>query len=54
MVKTKGKVSGCVRSLPGAKTFAVLMSVIKAAIKQGVSPHIAAGRYYSHVLQDLD
>ncbi|MDR2156649.1 MAG: transposase, partial [Clostridiales Family XIII bacterium] len=35
MVKTKGKVSGCFRSLQGAKTFAVLMSVIKTAIKQG-------------------
>jgi transposase-like protein len=41
MIKTKGKVSGCFRSLQGAKTFAVLMSVIKTAIKQGVSPHVA-------------
>jgi hypothetical protein len=41
MVKTKGKVSGCFRSLQGAVIFAGLMSVIKTAIKQGVSPHIA-------------
>ena len=41
MVKTKGKVSGCFRSLDGAKTFANLMSIIKTAIKQNVSPHIA-------------
>jgi hypothetical protein len=41
MVKTTGKVSGCFRSLQGAKTFAVLMTLIKTAIKQGISPHIA-------------
>jgi hypothetical protein len=41
MVKTKGKVSGCFRSLTGAKIFAVLMSVIKTAIKQNISPHVA-------------
>ena len=41
MIKTKGKVSGCFRSLAGAKTFANLMSVIKTAIKQNVSPYLA-------------
>ena len=41
MVKTKGKVSGCFRSLGGAKIFANLMSVIKTAIKQNVSPYTA-------------
>ena len=41
MVKTKGKVSGCFRSLQGAKIFANLMSVTKTAIKQGVSPFVA-------------
>ena len=41
MVKTKQKVSGCFRSLDGAKVFAGLMSVIKTAIKQEVSPYIA-------------
>ena len=41
MVKTKGKVSGCFRSLAGAKTFANLMSVIKTAIKQNISPYHA-------------
>jgi hypothetical protein len=41
MVKAKGKVSGCFRSLQGAKTFAVLMGVVNTAMKQGVSPHIA-------------
>jgi hypothetical protein len=41
MIKTKGKVSGCFRSLQGAKIFANLMSVIKTAVKQNVSPHLA-------------
>jgi len=41
MVKTKGKVSGCFRSLDGAKNFANLMSIIKSAIKQNLSPHFA-------------
>jgi hypothetical protein len=41
MVKTKGKVSGCFRSLDGAKVFASLMSIIKTAIKQGFSPYAA-------------
>jgi len=41
MIKTKGKVSGCFRSLAGARIFAVLMSVIKTAIKQNISPHVA-------------
>jgi hypothetical protein len=41
MVKTKGKVSGCFRSLQGAKIFANLMSVTKTAIKQRVSPFTA-------------
>lgn len=41
MIKIKTKVSGCFRSLEGAKTFAVLMSVIKTAVKQNISPHIA-------------
>jgi hypothetical protein len=41
MVKTKGKVSGCFRSLDGARYFANLMSIIKTAIKQNFSPHFA-------------
>ena len=41
MVKIKGKVSGCFRSLQGAKAFANLMSVTKTAIKQNVSPFMA-------------
>jgi hypothetical protein len=41
MVKTKGKVSGCFRSLYGARIFANLMSVIKTAIKEKVSPYTA-------------
>jgi transposase len=41
MVKTKCKVSGCFRSLAGAKVFASLMSVTKTAIKQNVSPFVA-------------
>ena len=41
MVKTKAKVSGCFRSLDGAKIFANLMSVIKTAIKQNLSPYRA-------------
>ena len=41
MVKTKGKVSGCFRSLQGASIFAALMSVIKTAVKQNISPHVA-------------
>jgi hypothetical protein len=50
MIKTKGKVSGCFRSLVGARIFAVLMSVIKTAIKQNVSPYVVVrsvfnGRY---------
>jgi hypothetical protein len=40
-VKTKAKVSGCFRSLQGAVIFADLMSLIKTAIKQGISPHVA-------------
>ena len=38
MLKTKGKVSGCFRSLSGAKIFANIMSVVKTSIKQGLSP----------------
>ena len=41
MVKTKCKVSGCFRSLDGAKTFANLMSVTKTAIKKNMSPFVA-------------
>ena len=41
MVKTKQKVSGCFRSLDGARVFANLMSVIKSAIKQNISPFFA-------------
>ena len=47
MIKTKGKVSGCFRSLDGAKTFANLMSIIKTARKQNVSPHIAIRSVFS-------
>lgn len=38
IVKTKSKVSGCFRSLVGAKRYANLMSIAKTAIKQGLSP----------------
>jgi transposase-like protein len=41
MVKIKQKVSGCFRSLGGAKIFANLMSVIKSAVKQNISPYFA-------------
>jgi len=41
MIKTKGKVSGCFRSLDGAKVFANLMSIIKTAVKQNISPFFA-------------
>ncbi|MDR0304050.1 MAG: transposase [Chitinispirillales bacterium] len=41
MVKAKQKVSGCFRSLGGAKVFANLMSVIKTALKQNISPFSA-------------
>ena len=41
MLKTKGKVSGCFRSFQGAEIFANLMSIIKSAIKQNVSPLVA-------------
>jgi hypothetical protein len=41
MAKTKGKVSGCFRSLAGAKVIAILMSITKTAIKQNVSPYVA-------------
>ena len=47
MIKTKGKVSGCFRSLDGAKVFANLMSIIKTAIKQNVSPHAAVRSVFS-------
>ena len=47
MVKTKGKVSGCFRSLVGAKNFANLMSIIKTASKQNISPHIAVRSVFS-------
>jgi hypothetical protein len=46
MFKTKGKVSGCFRSLSGAKNFAVLMSVIKTAIKQNISPFRAVSSVF--------
>ena len=47
MIKTKGKVSGCFRSLDGAKTFANLMSIIKTAIKQNIPPHVAVRSVFS-------
>lgn len=47
MIKTKGKVSGCFRSLDGAKIFANLMSIIKTAIKQNIPPHIAVRSVFS-------
>lgn len=50
MVKTKGKVSGCFRSLDGAKVFANLMSIIKTAIKQNISPLFALRAVFSEEL----
>lgn len=50
MVKTKQKVSGCFRSLGGAKIFASLMSVIKSAIKQNFSPYAAVFSVFNHNL----
>ena len=41
MVKTKAKISGCFRNLSGAKAFANLMSIIKTAIKNCLSPFYA-------------
>lgn len=38
IVKTKTKVSGCFRSLKGAKRYANLMSILKTAVKQDLSP----------------
>jgi len=49
MVKTKGKVSGCFRSLGGAKIFTNLMTVIKTSIKQNVSPHFAVRSVFDGV-----
>lgn len=40
IIKSKAKVSGCFRSLHGAIIYANLMSVIKTAIKQNLSPHV--------------
>lgn len=39
IVKTKTKVSGSFRSLSGGKRYANLMSIIKTAIKQKISPY---------------
>ena len=47
MIKTKGKVSGCFRSLDGAKIFANLMSIIKTAIKKNLSPYSAVRTIFS-------
>jgi len=47
MVKTKGKVSGCFRSFNGATSFANLMSIIKSAIKQHISPYLAIRSVFS-------
>ena len=41
MIKTKTKVSGCFRSLEGAKWFANIMSIIKTAVKKGINVHEA-------------
>jgi len=41
IVKTKTKVSGCFRSIEGGKRYAALMSVVKTAIKQNLSPYLA-------------
>ena len=41
IVKTKTKVSGCFRSLEGGRRFANLMSIVKSAIKQNLSPYKA-------------
>ena len=50
-VKTKGKVSGCFRSLQGARIFANLMSVTKTAIKQGASPFAAVRGVFAGTLR---
>ena len=47
MIKTKGKVSGCFRSVGGAKIFANLLSVIKTAIKQNISPYSAVSSVFN-------
>jgi hypothetical protein len=53
MVKTKSKVSGCFRSLNGAKTFAGLMSVIKTAIKQNIPLLLPFARFLPGLLPSL-
>jgi len=45
--KTKMKVSGCFRSLTGARHFATLLSIIKTAIKQGRSPYTAVREIFA-------
>ncbi|MCL2014251.1 MAG: transposase, partial [Oscillospiraceae bacterium] len=47
MIKTKTKISGCFRSFEDAKIFANLMSIVKTASKQNVSPLIAVRSVFS-------
>ena len=50
LVKTKTKVSGCFRSLQGGRRYAALMSVIKTAIKQNLSPYAAVRSIFASAL----
>jgi len=50
LLKTKQKVSGCFRTLKGARIFSNLMSVIKTAIKQSLSPFVTIKNAFNGTL----